>query len=410
MNKIAAPAEVPAPELSGDDSPCGWDPDLVESIYDLLNADTTSPALIEGLAALKPKYGNLVYSELIYLLSHLRFEPDEAMHHWEQILEHRRRLHGAQGAPADVRVALVSYFVEVHRKLRNPKIIEMKLFERTRACAYRDELTGLHNFRLFREYLDQEILRSERYGRPLSLVLADIDSFKNYNDLNGHEAGNDVLVGVAALLRQTLRKADVAARYGGEEFALILPATPKINAGVVAERARAKIESQHFVHQERQPGGRLTASLGVATFPADASDAGELVRHADRAMYLAKANGKNQIQLYGKSRRSFGRVEAALTGDFRVVARGTYPLTTVNISEAGLLILTPQEIGAGSLVDFELRLPQGDRQLRAAGRVVHVDPVEGGLYRAAVSIAEMGDGDRAVLAEYVRSLGRKVEQ
>ncbi len=374
-----------------------WEPALVESLYDLLDTvDPASPALLEGIAGLESRYHDAVYSELLYLLSHLRFEPAEAREHWGRILEHRARTHGPDGAPVDVRVALVSYFVEVNRKLHNPKIIEMKLFERTRDGAYRDELTGLHNFRMFRECLEQEILQSERSAAPLSLVMIDIDDFKLYNDAHGHEAGNEALVELARVLGTVLRKSDVAARYGGEEFVLLLPATSKTAARGVAERARGAIRRQL----------RVTVSLGVSTYPADACDAGELVRHADRALYVAKAAGKNQVQLHGESRRSFGRVGAALGGELRLLAPGPLPLTTVNVSEGGMLLETPCALEAGALVEFQLHVPSAEQPLRGVARVVHAEPTASGMHRVAVRIIELLDGGRIVLRDYVRSLAR----
>jgi len=378
------------------DATCAWDPDLVERVYRLLLAvDPASPAFAEGLEALRVRYHDLVYGELLYLLSHLRFDPGEAKQHWERILAHRSTMRGAGSKPVDVRVALVSYFVEVNPKLENPKIIEMKLFEQTREFAYRDELTGLHNYRIFREYLEQEILRSRRYRQPLSLVMIDIDNFKAYNDRHGHEAGNEALVAVAGLLGQSLRRTDVAARYGGEEFAMILPATRKTSARLVAERAREAIESS---------ASALTASFGIATSPADADGAADLVRHADRALYVAKANGKNQVQLYGKNQRSFSRADLVVEGSFRAPTSDRVPLTTVNISEGGLLFCTSLELAAGTLIDFELRMPRSAKPLCGAGRVIHADAGPSGSYRVAATIIELDEAGRAALADQLRLL------
>ena len=144
----------------------------------------------------------------------------------------------------------------------------------------------------------------------------------------------------------------------------------------------------------------------MATYPADAEDAGELVRHADRAMYVGKADGKNQVQLYGKSRRSFGRVGAKLAGIFRVPARGRFPLTTMNLSEGGVLFTTSREVERGDLIDLEIDLPDGGDALRASGRVVHVDPTAEGHFRVAVSIAEIAERGRPRLAEFIHSLDR----
>jgi diguanylate cyclase (GGDEF)-like protein len=381
-----------------------WDPQLLEALHELVDCaeDDQGKVLAKGLAGLAARYGTAVHTELIHLLSHLRFPHDEAREHWERILAHREHMRAKLGVAVDLRVALVSYFVEVARKLKNPKIIEMQLFERTRDSAYRDELTGLHNYRLFREYLQQEVLRSERSGQPVSLVMADVDDFKAFNDRRGHEAGNDGLVAVARLIEGALRQGDVAARYGGEEFALILPATPKVTARLVAERVRGAVESESPHRDPASGESRLTLSLGVATYPADAQDAGELVRRADQALYVAKSGGKNQVQLYGKSRRSFERIDATLNVVARVAGGPSLRLVTRNVSEAGLSLACDGELPNGAVLDLGIELPSGAHEIRAAGRVVHLETDVAGRTHAAVRIIDMDETDRARLVEYTR--------
>jgi diguanylate cyclase (GGDEF)-like protein len=397
-----AGAEIGTPDQGAWDT---WDPELAGALYTLLyRADNQTDQLALGIEGLRLRWNDRVFTELIYLLSHLRFEPAEARRHWRSILDHQEHMQSALRVPVDLRVALVSYFVEVNRQLRNPKIIEMRLFEQAQAEAYRDELTGLHNYRLFREYLSQEVLRSRRCGTALSLVMADVDNFKSYNDRGGHEAGNRALAAVARVMRAALRESDVAARYGGEEFALVLPSTTKTAARLVAEQVRQAVERHAFEGGTHQPGGKLTVSLGVATFPADATEATELVRRADRAMYVAKACGKNQVALYGKSRRSFGRIPAAIAGSFRAVTGDAHELTTVNVSQGGLLFRTGRPLPIGTLLDMCLAVPGAPRQIRASGRVVHVESDGAGDHRIALQIIEMTDDDRAVLTDYTRGL------
>ena len=387
---------------SGNEKP-GWNPELVETLRNLLYSEALgSRELASELQRLEQKHQNAVYSELIYLLSHLRFEFNEAKHHWKQIVAHADAMQKRLGTSVDLRVALVSYFVEVNRRLKNPKIIELELFEQTQASAYRDELTGLWNFRLFREYLSREIQTAERYNTALSLVMIDIDNFKNYNDQNGHEAGNEALATIARLLTESLRKADVAARYGGEEFALILPSTSKTGAHQVAERTWETIKKHSFPHENTQPGGKLTVSIGIATYPADTREAGELVRCADRAMYVAKARGKNQIHLYGLDRRSYKRIDAALGGKFCVLAAEYRSLTTVNLSERGLLFLVDQNLPVGSLIDINLMLPESNHEIAISGRVVRVEEKESGEFEAAIRIVDIAARDRSLLAKHIR--------
>jgi diguanylate cyclase (GGDEF)-like protein len=161
--------------------------------------------------------------------------------------------------------------------------------------AITDGLTGLYNRRFFNEEIEREIARSYRHFLRMSLILLDVDHFKKYNDTNGHQAGDLVLKKVASVLRNETRVCDMECRYGGEEFALILPETNKTQALMIAEKLRRQIEETEFPHQNRQPSGNLTASLGVATFPDDAVNSKDLIDTADAGLYKAKEQGRNGV-------------------------------------------------------------------------------------------------------------------
>jgi diguanylate cyclase (GGDEF)-like protein len=135
---------------------------------------------------------------------------------------------------------------------------------------------------------------ARRYGRPLSLVLLDIDHFKRVNDDFGHEVGDHALQRIGRAVRHTFRNTDSACRYGGEEFAMIFPETAKDEGYRLAERLRILIET---LPPNAEVPRSLTASFGVSTFPDDADDATELIRAADRALYQAKASGRNCVVL-----------------------------------------------------------------------------------------------------------------
>ncbi|RKY92859.1 diguanylate cyclase response regulator [candidate division KSB1 bacterium] len=167
--------------------------------------------------------------------------------------------------------------------------------ERLQQLAITDGLTGLFNYRYFREQLEHEINRAERHNLDVSLVMMDIDFFKYYNDRNGHLAGDEVLKHIANILCSNVRKIDIAARYGGEEFALILPETDKNSAVIVAEKIRKLIEDDPIPHEERQPNGKLTISMGVSNFPDDSRTAKGLIEIADRRLYNAKQAGRNVV-------------------------------------------------------------------------------------------------------------------
>ena len=171
-----------------------------------------------------------------------------------------------------------------------------RLHAEVKRMAMTDVVSGLANRRAFDEILEAEIVRASRYHHPLSLIILDLDSFKEYNDKWGHPAGDVRLREVADLLRLKVRDPDIAARYGGEEFAIILPNTFKLGALKLAERLRRAAEASAPQKKEEPcaiPG--YTISLGVATFPDDATSIEELLLMADNAELMAKRLGKNQV-------------------------------------------------------------------------------------------------------------------
>jgi diguanylate cyclase (GGDEF)-like protein len=168
-----------------------------------------------------------------------------------------------------------------------------ELLDRLRAQATIDPLTGCHNRRGFDEILGVEFQRAKRYQRPLTLVLLDIDHFKTINDAFGHEVGDNALQRIGRAVRHTFRNTDSACRYGGEEFALIFPETAKEEGARLAERLRVLIET---LPPNAEVPRSLTASFGVAAFPEDGGDITSMIRAADRALYLAKANGRNRVE------------------------------------------------------------------------------------------------------------------
>lgn len=168
-----------------------------------------------------------------------------------------------------------------------------ELLDRLRAQATIDPLTGCHNRRGFDEILQVEVARARRYDRPLCLVLLDIDRFKAVNDDFGHEVGDHALQRIGRAVRHTFRSTDSACRYGGEEFALIFPETDKAEGERLAERLRVLVGS---LPPTAEVPRSLTASFGVAAFPDDASSIPDLIRAADRALYLAKSNGRDRVE------------------------------------------------------------------------------------------------------------------
>jgi diguanylate cyclase (GGDEF)-like protein len=163
----------------------------------------------------------------------------------------------------------------------------VRLFQRTRELSITDEVTPLYNFRHFHQILDRELKLVDRYQSVLSLVFVDLDRFKPINDQYGHLRGSRTLREVGFLIRAAVRETDYPARYGGDEFVVILPQTDHAAAVAFAEKLRRLVEGHTFL-QEEGINARLGVSLGVASYPIDASSKEVLVRVADQRMYEDK--------------------------------------------------------------------------------------------------------------------------
>ena len=177
------------------------------------------------------------------------------------------------------------------------------LEEKLKTLASHDELTGCVNFRSTMELLEKEINRSQRYQKEFSVIMIDIDDFKRKNDEYGHQAGNDILINFANVIKNSLRNIDSVGRYGGEEFMVILPETDAQHALVVLERIRNNLEQTKITspHLDNSKKVTLKFSAGIAVFPHNAKDLKELIWVADNALLQAKRKGKNLTAL-GHSR------------------------------------------------------------------------------------------------------------
>ncbi len=166
-----------------------------------------------------------------------------------------------------------------------------------RDLAFRDGLTGLYNYRYFQELMEKEVNRATRYHLALSLIVFDIDFFKNINDTYGHPAGDEVLRNLATLVTITMRTSDLIIRYGGEEFAVILPMTDLAGCKVFAERLRRRVEEMEVLIAGTLV--RITISLGLTSYESSmmAMDKSQMINAADTALYLAKQNGRNRVSV-----------------------------------------------------------------------------------------------------------------
>jgi two-component system cell cycle response regulator len=161
--------------------------------------------------------------------------------------------------------------------------------------SMKDSLTGLYNRRYFSHMVMTYLEKSIKEDSPISICLFDIDHFKNYNDMNGHQEGDKLLKEISILLNNLSRKKTVIARYGGEEFIAMLPDISKEGALAYAERVKEEVAGYPFAHKEKQPLGIVSVSGGVASFPEDADTINKVIELADKALYKAKEEGRNRV-------------------------------------------------------------------------------------------------------------------
>ena len=187
------------------------------------------------------------------------------------------------------------------------KIVVAKTLERSRLQKKAEEgeiykqlsridgLTELYNYAFFQQLLKTETERAKRYGHELSLLMIDIDDFKDYNDQNGHPAGDEALKRLARIMSRAIRGCDYIARYGGDEFVVVLPETDQSEAKLIGERLRVLVKQTKFKPRSAKKQWEFTVSLGLATYPQDAQTPEDLVKRADEALYQAKALSRNKL-------------------------------------------------------------------------------------------------------------------
>lgn len=182
-------------------------------------------------------------------------------------------------------------FRRLHQERREARLLKQELTEQ----ALTDPLTGLANRREFERIMLAELDRIRRYGGSCTVAMIDVDHFKNYNDTLGHPAGDALLKELTTVIRIQLRQSDFFARVGGDEFTLVMVNTPGLDGLDVVERLRRHLETHRFSDEEIQPGGSVTISVGLASFPENGSTYEELIGHADEALYVAKSRGRNRV-------------------------------------------------------------------------------------------------------------------
>jgi len=199
-------------------------------------------------------------------------------------------------------ILLFAHFISAYlsKNLRENEEKIRDLLQKTQEMSVTDGLTNLYNQTHFFLLFRLQLKKSRRYHTAFSIIMFDVDHFKNYNDNNGHLKGSQVLKQVADIMRSCFRASDVLAKYGGDEFVVILPGSDKVGAFLAADRLREVVEEEPFEGREKQPLGKITLSLGISSYPEHGSTREELLDRADKALYAAKETGRNKTVLYSQ--------------------------------------------------------------------------------------------------------------
>ncbi|MFC1843269.1 diguanylate cyclase [Thermodesulfobacteriota bacterium] len=352
--------------------------------------------LLEALQDLITKEGKGVYTFIFQILTNLDLPPAEAEKHWQRIISNCNDLSSAIGREVNLRTAVCDYFCSINKSLHNPKIIEIRLFEKATKSSTFDNLTGLLNRNTFDETLHREVSRAKRHDSSLTLLFIDLDDFKNVNDTFGHLAGDEVLKKVAHLIMVEKRSEDIAARYGGEEIALLLPETSKADGWLIGERIRKKVEEIQIPYEDQNI--HITLSGGIASFPIDASDDLTLLKSADLAMYRAKSFGKNNISFFSLDKRRNIRVDYNIAVEIQELGMQVKPMltaTTKSLSIGGILLESQGPLEIGSKIQINITF-DSTKPLLIIGTVIRSDKTESSNYETSIAFL---DSDKVVRNE-----------
>lgn len=234
--------------------------------------------------------GDLFYSELLYAFTHQVFEPQTAARLWYRILKHKYEMSALVKRNVRITVAGLDYLSNVSNLVASATVVSEDQYREYVHRSRHDGLTGLHTHSHCLQRLEFEVRRYCRYGDPVSIIMVDVDHFKEVNDTSGHTVGDTVLSEVAAVLEAETRDCDMCCRYGGDEFLVTLPATELRRATLLARRLQKRVE-EYF-----RDSLKLTVSVGVATCSENTRTARALILQADEALYAVKRHGRNGVR------------------------------------------------------------------------------------------------------------------
>ena len=311
------------------------------------------------------------FDRSLELFINLSFSEEEAKNHWENILNNIDFIKNQLNREVGLRVAIVDYFINHTEMMKEPIVVELRVFKENEKLALVDSLTGLFNKRFYDITVKKEYKKALRFNQIFSLVLLDLDDFKKVNDTKGHLFGDEVLANFGKLLSFSSREEDIICRYGGEEFIAILPETTGDGALLYAERVRKILKEDDFFNKHK-----ITFSGGVSTFPYNGKDLEELFKAVDKSLYAAKYAGKDcTIKSTGDKRRfkrfnKSWQIRYQCLGDSFDKAH-VEEVITQDISIGGLKFESKEDLKIDSPILISLDLPDND-ELVISGKVVWV--------------------------------------
>ncbi len=332
------------------------------------------------------------YSNLLELFINLSFNEDEAKQHWENILNNFVFIKQQLNREIGLRVAIVDYFVNHAEMMKEPIVVEMRVFKETEKLALVDSLTGLFNKRFYDITVNKEYKKALRFNQIFSLVLLDLDDFKKVNDTKGHLFGDEVLSKFGKILSSSSREEDIICRYGGEEFIAILPESSGDGALMYAERVRKILKEDNFFKKHN-----ITFSGGISTFPYNGKDPEELFKAVDKSLYAAKYAGKDCIIKSAGDKRRFKRFRKSLKIRYQCLS-DTFDTTqfeeviSQDISIGGIRFESKADLKIDSPILLKIEFPDNG-EIIIPGKVIWVKRINKKLFSYGIKFNDIDTKD-----------------
>lgn len=359
------------------------------------------------------EHGLDTYSELLAILANIQVKPFEAAALWKSVCQHLHDLSEKLGRKVNITVALLDYLLSNSESdyINRPKVIDILDYERVAQSAIRDGLTGVFNAGYIREQVSWELTKDLRYRRGGTIILFDLNKFKQCNDEYGHLAGDAVLREFALILKAHTRQSDAVGRYGGDEFLVLMPATLLEGALVVANRIRQAFEDT-VVHVPTAPpeGIRITTTGGIAEYKGDIDQPEVLIEAADKALYLGKREGANRV--YIEFMVSEDPVHVPREDILDITILDTPEETVRPVGKRLFVLHSENQMQAGQLIQCTLESDEESELSPISGLITEVNPQEGGGFEIVFQPIEQASLDWLAINNYILKLerGRQVDR